>query len=35
LVVGITRNCVVTLFSRVELREFVDYVLGEVLPLIS
>ena len=35
LVVGITRNCVVTLFSRVELREFVDYVLDEVLPLIS
>ena len=35
LVVGMTRNCVVTLFSRVELREFVDYVLDEVLPLIS
>lgn len=35
LVVGMTRNCVVTLFSRVEQREFVDYVLDEVLPLIS
>jgi len=35
LVVGMTRNCVVTLFSGVEQREFVDYVLDEVLPLIS
>ena len=35
LMVGITRNCVVTLFSRVEQREFVDYVLDDVLPLIS
>jgi len=35
LMVGMTRNCVVTLFSRVEQREFVDYVLDEVLPLIS
>lgn len=35
LVVGMTRNCVVTLFSGIEQREFVDYVLDEVLPLIS
>lgn len=34
-VVGITRNCVVTLFSRVERDEFLDYVFDEVLPLIS
>lgn len=35
LVVGVTRNCVVTLFSQVERNEFLDYVLKEVLPLIS
>lgn len=35
LVVGITRNCVVTLFSRSELADFVLYVMDEVLPLIS
>lgn len=34
LVVGITRNCVVTLFSRAERSEFLDYVFKEVLPLI-
>ncbi len=34
-VVGITRNCVVTAFSRMERSEFLDYVLKEVLPLIS
>ncbi len=34
-VVGITRNCVVTMFSRAELHEFLGYVLEEVLPLIS
>lgn len=34
-VVGITRNCVVTLFSRVEQDEFLDYVVKEVLSLIS
>lgn len=33
--VGITRNCVVTLFTMVEQKEFIDYVLTEVLPLIS
>lgn len=35
LVVGITRNCVVTMFSRMEWKDFIDYVLKEVLPLIS
>jgi hypothetical protein len=35
LVVGITRNCVVTLFSRVERNEFLDYVVKEVLPLVA
>lgn len=35
LVVGITRNCVVTLFSRMEQKDFVEYVLKEILPLIS
>ena len=35
LVVGMTRTCVVTLFSGIEQREFVDYVLDDVLPLIS
>lgn len=35
LVVGITRNCVVTLFSRAEQNEFLDYVFDEIIPLIS
>ena len=35
LVVGITRNSVVTLFSRAERHEFVSYVMDEILPLIS
>ncbi|MEM3402642.1 MAG: hypothetical protein QXH08_05420 [Candidatus Hadarchaeales archaeon] len=35
LVVGITRNCVITLFSRSEVSDFVMYVMEEVLPLIS
>ena len=34
-VVGITRNCVVTMFSRMERKDFIEYVLKEVLPLIS
>jgi len=34
-VIGITRNCVVTMFSRMEQKDFIDYVLKEVLPLIS
>lgn len=35
LMVGVTRNCVVTLFSRAERDEFLHYVLDEILPLIS
>jgi len=34
-VVGITRNCVVTMFSRMEWKDFIDYVLKDVLPIIS
>jgi hypothetical protein len=34
-VVGLTRNCVVTCFSRTDLPEFKRYVRTEVLPLIS
>jgi hypothetical protein len=33
--VGITRNCVVTLFTTVEMKEFINYVSDDVLPLIS
>jgi hypothetical protein len=34
-VVGITRNCVVTMFSRMEWKDFIDYVLKDILPIIS
>lgn len=34
-IVGITRNCVVTVFSKIELPEFKSYIRGEILPLIS
>jgi hypothetical protein len=34
-VVGLTRNCVVTVFSRLDLPEFKSFIRGEVLPLIS
>jgi len=34
-VVGVTRNCVVTVFSRTELPEFKRYVKSEILPLIG
>jgi hypothetical protein len=34
-VVGVTRNCVVTCFSRTDLPEFKNYVRNEVFPLIS
>jgi len=34
-VVGVTRNCVVTVFSRTELPDFKRYVKQEILPLIS
>jgi len=35
LTVGVTRNCVVTMFSRTELKEFLDYIFTGILPLIS
>jgi hypothetical protein len=34
-VVGVTRNCVVTCFSRTDLPEFKNYVRQEVMPMIS
>ncbi len=34
-VVGVTRNCVVTVFSRTDLPDFKRYVRNEILPLIS
>jgi len=34
-VVGVTRNCVVTCFSRTDLPEFKGYVRNEVFPLVS
>jgi len=35
IVVGITRNCVVTLFSKSSVEEFVDYILEDLLILIE
>lgn len=35
LVIGITRNCVVTLFSRADLHDFVNYIFEQIFPLIS
>jgi hypothetical protein len=35
IVVGITRNCVVTLFSKSTVKEFIDYVLEDILILIE
>ena len=34
-VVGVTRNCVVTVFSRTDLPDFKRYVKGEILPLVT
>jgi hypothetical protein len=34
-VVGVTRNSVVTCFSRLELPEFKSYIKGEIIPLIG
>lgn len=34
-VVGLTRNCVVTMFSRMDFEDFVSYVINEVIPIIS
>lgn len=34
-IVGLTRNCVVTIFSRIEEPEFINYISKEIIPLIS
>jgi hypothetical protein len=34
-IVGVTRDCVVTIFSKVRREEFVDYIVGEIFPLIA
>ena len=34
-IVGVTRNCVVTVFSRIEEPEFVSYISKEIFPLIA
>ena len=34
-VLGLTRNCVVTGFSRMEMPEFSSFIRGEILPLIA
>jgi hypothetical protein len=34
-VLGVTRNCVVTGFSRMELLEFSSFIRGEIFPLIA
>lgn len=34
IVVGVTRNCVVTLFSKSSIDEFISYVMEDILPLI-
>jgi hypothetical protein len=34
-VMGVTRNCVVTGFSRMEMSEFSSFIRGEILPLIT
>ena len=33
--VGITRNCTITMFSRMDFDGFVDYLLGEIIPVID
>ena len=35
IMVGITRNCVVTLFSKSTIEDFIDYVLEDILQLIE
>jgi len=34
-VLGVTRNCVVTGFSKMEVSEFASFIKGEILPLIA
>lgn len=35
IVVGVTRNSVVVLFSKLETQEFIDFILEDILPLVS
>ncbi|MDH5806929.1 MAG: hypothetical protein QXW62_06420 [Candidatus Methanomethylicaceae archaeon] len=35
IIVGITRNCVVTSFSKIEPKEFLNYIKEEIFPLIE
>jgi len=35
MVVGVTRNCVVTLFSKSSVEEFTNYIMEDILPLIG
>ncbi|MCC6013834.1 MAG: hypothetical protein LM593_05655 [Candidatus Verstraetearchaeota archaeon] len=35
IIVGITRNCVITCFSKIEQKEFLNYIKKEVFPLIE
>jgi hypothetical protein len=34
-VLGVTRNCVVTGFSKMDMSEFSSFIRGEILPLIA
>ena len=35
IIVGITRDCVITCFSKIEPKEFINYIKEEVFPLIE
>ncbi|MEM1587250.1 MAG: hypothetical protein QXX99_07710 [Candidatus Bathyarchaeia archaeon] len=35
IVVGVTRNCVVTLFSKSSVEDFINYIMEEIIPLIA
>lgn len=35
MVIGVTRNCVVTLFSKSPVEDFIDYITEDILPLIE
>ncbi len=34
-VIGLTRNCVITVFSKINENRFIDYVMEEILPLVE
>jgi hypothetical protein len=34
-VIGLTRNCVITVFSKIDEQGFIDYVMEEIFPLIT